>query len=176
MSSNTCSDVYDGESAADQIETQNTMKYWDGLDAELSICLHSYSQLVLWPFGYASNVYPPNRAEVQKLAEDAAAAIESVHGTYYDPINSAGLCKINQISAKKPVRLLYTIFYCSVSDPAAGASDDYYQSNSRFAFTYELRDTGFWGFQLPKEQIIPTSEEAWAGIQVMLQKVIDGKK
>ena len=96
MSSNTCSDVYDGESAADQIETQNTMKYWDGLDAELSICLHSYSQLVLWPFGYASNVYPDNKDEVKKLAEDAAAAIESVHGTYYDPINSAGLCKIKK--------------------------------------------------------------------------------
>jgi len=29
----------------------------------------------------------------KKLAEDAADALYQVHGTYFDPINSADLCK-----------------------------------------------------------------------------------
>lgn len=31
-------------------------------------------------------------------------------------------------------------------------------ANPRFAFTTELRDTGHFGFELPKDQIIPSGE------------------
>ena len=31
-------------------------------------------------------------------------------------------------------------------------------ATSRYAFTTELRDTGHYGFELPKEQIIPSGE------------------
>jgi hypothetical protein len=43
------------------------------------------------------------------------------------------------------------------SDPAAGASDDWYAGvlKARFAYTVELRDTGRHGFVLPADQIIP---------------------
>ena len=30
----------------------------------LGHCFHSYSQLWLWPYGYAYNAYPENRLEV----------------------------------------------------------------------------------------------------------------
>ena len=45
----------------------------------------------------------------------------------------------------------------SIKDPAAGASDDWYKGvlNARFAYTVELRDTGYHGFVLPANQIIP---------------------
>lgn len=74
-----------------------------------------------------------------------------------------------------------------LSDPAAGASDDWYMSwldSYRYgqetkrgkAYTYELRDTGRYGFVLPEEQIRPSGEEAWAAVSVMLQDVVDNSK
>ena len=59
----------------------------------LGHCFHSYSQLWLWPYGYAYNAYPENKAEIQQLAIDASDALFQVHGTVFDPINSADLCK-----------------------------------------------------------------------------------
>ena len=60
------------------------------------------------------------------------------------------------------------------SDPAAGASDDWYKGalGSRFAYTTELRDTGFYGFVLPPEQIIPSGEEMWAAFEVVIAKML----
>ena len=58
-------------------------------------------------------------------------------------------------------------------DPAAGASDDYYQSEgTRFSFTPELRDNGF-SFLLPPEYIIPSGEEFFAALAVFLDKLME---
>ena len=59
----------------------------------LGHCFHSYSQLWLWPYGYAYNAFPENKAEIQQLAIDASDALFQVHGTVFDPINSADLCE-----------------------------------------------------------------------------------
>lgn len=84
------------------------------------------------------------------MAEDAADALFQVHYTRFDPINSADLY------------------------PAAGASDDWYKGSlgTRYAFTTELRDTGYYGFELPPEQIIPSGEELFAGMRVVFEKLI----
>merc|ERR1711887_320892 len=111
--------------------------------------IHPYSQLWLWPYGYAYDAYPDNWQEIKQLAEDAIDALYQVHGTIFDPINSAELY------------------------PAAGASDDWYKSiGMRFVFTTELRDTGRYGFVLPPEQIIPSGEEMWAGFETVVNKVL----
>ena len=49
---------------------------------------------------------------------------------------------------------------------AAGGSSDwaYDGAGIDYAFAMELRDTGNYGFLLPKEQIIPTGEETFAGL------------
>ena len=58
-------------------------------------------------------------------------------------------------------------------DPAAGASDDYYQSEgTRFSYTPELRDDGF-GFLLPPQYIIPSGEEIFAALSTMLDKLLE---
>ncbi len=52
------------------------------------------------------------------------------------------------------------------ADPTGGtASDWYYESGSRFAYTLELRDNG-WSFLLPPKQIVPSGEEFWKGFKV----------
>merc|ERR1711971_1483630 len=108
------------------------------------------SQLWLWPYGHGYNAYPPNYEEIGDLAIEASDALFQVHGTIFDPINSADLC------------------------PAAGASDDWYKGvlGSRFAYTTELRDTGFYGFVLPPDQIIPSGEEMWAAMEVVIAKML----
>lgn len=52
------------------------------------------------------------------------------------------------------------------ADPNSGSSRDWARLNGiPFAFTFELRDKGTFGFKLPEDQIQPTCEEAYAGAQ-----------
>merc|ERR1711936_302010 len=153
VSHNSCSDIYCGTGPFSEMESTNIKNYVEALSPVpvLGHTIHSYSQLWLWPYGYDYNAFPENRAEIEQLAIDASDALFQVHGTVFDPINSADLY------------------------PAAGASDDWYKGvlGSRFAFTTELRDTGSHGFVLPKEQIIPSGEEMWAGFEVVINRILE---
>jgi len=152
VSNNPCTEVYPGEEAFSEVEMRNIRDFVKTLNPVpvLSQCFHSYSQLWLWPYGYDYGAYPDNWQELEQLAIDASDALYSVHGTVFDPINSADLY------------------------PASGAADDWYKGvlGSRFAFTVELRDTGNYGFLLPPEQIIPSGEEMWAAMEVVIQKLL----
>ena len=47
-----------------------------------------------------------------------------------------------------------------------------YDSNDvRIAFALELRDEGEHGFQLPPDQITAASEETWAGIRAVIDRI-----
>merc|ERR1712037_515957 len=150
-----CSEVYCGSAAFDQPESATIRDFVLPLDPlpVLGHTFHSYSQLWLWPYGYDYGAYPENYKEVQQLAIDASDALFQVHGTVFDPINSADLY------------------------PAAGASDDWYKGvlGTRFSFTTELRDTGSHGFILPKDQIIPSGEEMWAGFEVVINRILEAE-
>jgi murein tripeptide amidase MpaA len=152
VSHNRCMETYCGPEAFSEVEMRNIRDFVTTLDPVpvLGHCFHSYSQLWLWPYGYDYGAYPENRAEIEQLAIDAADALYQVHGTVFDPINSADLY------------------------PAAGAADDWYKGvlGTRYAFTTELRDTGVHGFVLPKDQIIPSGEEMWAGFEVVINKIL----
>jgi hypothetical protein len=100
---------------------------------------HSYSQLILWPFGYTSSEPPePDRTTFYTLGERMQALIQAVHGQYYEP---------------GPIN---TTIY-----PASGGSVDWaYGDQGIFGFTIELRPVSFIpGFELPPDEIIPTCEE-----------------
>jgi len=152
VSSNPCTEIYPGVEPFSEVEMRNIRDFVQTLEPipVLSQCFHSYSQLWLWPYGYDYGAYPENREELEQLSIDACDALYQVHGTVFDPINSADLY------------------------PAAGAADDWYKGvlGSRFAFTVELRDTGNYGFVLPKEQIIPSGEEMWAAMEVVIAKLL----
>lgn len=56
--------------------------------------------------------------------------------------------------------------FCPCSDPAAGGSDDWaYDLGVKYSYTFELRDTGRYGFLLPESQIKPTCEETMLAVK-----------
>lgn len=98
--------------------------------------LHSYSQLILWPWGFTATP-SPDQALFDLMGTQMAALIAGVYGTVFDP---------GQI---------YTNIY-----PASGVSVDWtYGDRHVLGFSYELRDTGANGFTLPADQILPSCQE-----------------
>lgn len=59
-----------------------------------------------------------------------------------------------------------------ILDPAAGGSDDWaYDLGIKYAYTFELRDTGRYGFLLPESQIKPTCEETMLAVKYIASYV-----
>lgn len=125
-------------------------KLGDSQGIKLFIDFHSYSQLILSPYGYSCEVFPQSNDQYLELMGATAQAIESVYGTSY----------------------IYGPT-CQTIYPANGGSMDYIYDivKGEWAMAMELRDTGEYGFILPPDQIVPTCEETWEGIKVMLSKV-----
>jgi len=146
-----CSDVFNSLAPLDQPESSAMANFYDALTpkAELAIAFHSALDQILYPYGYDYNQFPDNVDEIIELCNDAVDALYAVNGYRFTCINSAELY------------------------PAAGASDDYYQSEgTRFSYTPELRDDGF-GFLLPPQYIIPSGEEIFAALSTMLDKLLE---
>ncbi|KAH8602719.1 hypothetical protein B0O99DRAFT_604044 [Bisporella sp. PMI_857] len=150
-STNPCSETYKGLAPADAPENKGLIAHANSLrdskGIHLYIDIHSYGQYILWPFGYDCNYVAPNDAALNALASKAAAAIRAVSGTTYTIGNSC--------------RALYA---------TTGSAPDYLHgvANATYAYTYELRDTGTYGFQLPASQISPTVKETFEGIVASL--------
>lgn len=47
-----------------------------------------------------------------------------------------------------------------------------YDSGIKYAFSFELRDTGQYGFLLPASQIVPTAQETWMAIRTILKHAL----
>lgn len=144
-----CSDVYHGPHAHSEVEVKSVVDLIQKHGNFKSfIDLHSYSQLLMYPYGYTSEK-ASDAAELDEVAKRAARALASLSGTKYQ------------------VGPTSTTVY-----PASGSSIDWaYDQGIKYAFTFELRDTGHYGFVLPANQIIPTAEETWLGLKVILEHV-----
>ncbi|MCC6907898.1 MAG: hypothetical protein IT430_08175 [Phycisphaerales bacterium] len=102
--------------------------------------IHSYSQYVLYPWAWTPSPSIDGGAYTP-LAQEIANAIRAVHNMPYSP------------------GPWYTRLY-----PSSGVMQDYtYAERAAWGFTFELRDTGQFGFLLPANQILPTAEEIFAG-------------
>lgn len=99
-------------------------------------------------YGYDCSLVVHNSAQLRSIATSAAAAIKAVSGTSYTIGPS-----------------------CSTLYATTGSSVDYVDAtgNATYSYTWELRDTGTYGFQLPASQIQPTVRETWAGLVSTLQ-------
>ncbi len=137
-SSNNCMDeTYMGTSAYSEPENQMIRDLLKKYSFSTVLSYHSYSQLVLYPYGY-TNSPAPDKPLLDTMANKIADLIKSVHG---------------QINTPQQEIQLYPV--------SGDTSDHVYDTYSIPAFTIELRPTGFWdgGFLLPSNQIMPTFEE-----------------
>ncbi|XP_031460903.1 carboxypeptidase A1-like [Phasianus colchicus] len=145
-SSNPCSETYRGPYANSEPEVQaivDFVKSHGNIKAFISI--HSYSQLLLYPYGYTTTAVP-DKEELHQVAKEAVAALSSLYGTNY-----------------KYGSIITTIYQAS-----GGTIDWTYNQGIKYSFTFELRDTGRYGFLLPASQIVPTAQETWKALEVIM--------
>ncbi|XP_057375289.1 carboxypeptidase B-like [Daphnia carinata] len=146
-STNPCSEVYKGTSAFTEPETLATSNFIKSKASsiKLYLTLHSYGQSALIPWGY-DVVYPSDYSDMLTLAKAAVAKFSKYR---YSVGNSAAL------------------YY-----PAAGGSDDWAKSiGIKYSYTFELSDTGAYGFLLPASNILPVCQDFFPALDVFAAKV-----
>uniref|UniRef100_A0A8C0RRF8 Carboxypeptidase A4 n=1 Tax=Canis lupus familiaris TaxID=9615 RepID=A0A8C0RRF8_CANLF len=112
--------------------------------------LPRYSQLLLYPYGYKAEA-APDQQELDQLAKAAVTALASLYGTKF-----------------KYGSIIKTIYQ------ASGSTVDWtYSQGIKYSFTFELRDTGRYGFLLPASQIIPTAQETWLALRTIMEHTLN---
>ncbi|KAI3370988.1 hypothetical protein L3Q82_023640 [Scortum barcoo] len=145
-SSNPCSETYRGPSANSEPEVKaivDFVKAHGNIKAFISI--HSYSQMLLYPYGYTTTP-AKDQAELHELAKKAITDLASLYGTRY-----------------RYGSIISTIYQAS-----GGTVDWTYNQGIKYSYTFELRDTGLYGFILPANQIIPTATETWLALMAIM--------
>uniref|UniRef100_A0A672HYM6 Carboxypeptidase A1-like n=1 Tax=Salarias fasciatus TaxID=181472 RepID=A0A672HYM6_SALFA len=148
-SSSPCNESYRGPSVHSEPEVKaivDFVKSHGNLKAFISI--HSYSQMLLYPYGYT---YTPakDKAALDSLAKTAVADLRSLYGTSY-----------------RYGSIIDTIYQAS-----GGSIDWTYNQGIKYSFAFELRDTGRYGFNLPANQILPTAQETWLALLTIFSHV-----
>ncbi|XP_051917203.1 carboxypeptidase A5 [Hippocampus zosterae] len=141
-----CSETYRGPRAHSESEVSsivNFVKSHGNIKSFVSI--HSYSQMLLYPYGYTRTPVK-DQAELHTLAQKAITALASLYRTRY-----------------RYGSIINTIYQAS-----GGTIDWTYNQGIKYSFTFELRDTGRYGFMLPASQIIPTARETWLALMAIM--------
>jgi hypothetical protein len=142
---------YAGPAAFSEPESTAVRDWVVGHDEVVAfVDLHSFGQLLLWPWGHIDED-TPDAIALETMGGDMAEAMFGVHQRSYTPIQGVDLY------------------------PAAGNAIDwaYGDANLR-AFTIELRpgpdvESFEQGFLLPPDQIVPVGEEAMAAVLVLAE-------
>ncbi|XP_065087363.1 zinc carboxypeptidase A 1-like [Ochlerotatus camptorhynchus] len=151
--SNRCqADTYGGPYAFSEVETKTLSQYVASLKGKIQayISFHSYSQLLLFPYGH-TGAHTPNHNDLNEIAKATVTSLAKRYGTKYKYGN------------------IYDAIY-----PASGASVDwaYGTLGVKIAYTYELRPgSNSWnGFVLPASKIVPTGEETLDSLVTLLEE------
>ncbi|KAM5277753.1 carboxypeptidase B2 isoform 2-T2 [Hipposideros larvatus] len=152
-SSFSCSEIYCGLYPESEPEVKAVASFLrrniDHIKAYIT--MHSYSQKIVFPYSY-SRSKTKNHEELSLVASEAVHAIENM---------SKGI-RYTHGSGSESLYL------------APGGSDDWiYDLGIKYSFTIELRDTGRYGFLLPKRFIQPTCKEALAAVSKITWHVIN---
>ncbi|KAM8980834.1 carboxypeptidase A4-like [Sarcophilus harrisii] len=146
-----CSEKYHGPNPHSEVEVQSVANFiLNHGNFKSFIDIHSFSQLLMYPYGYINSTCP-DCDELDNLGRDASRALYSLFHTLYR------------------VGPIYETLY-----PVSGNAIDWaYKNGIKYAFTFELRDTGRYRFNLPADQIIPTAQETWLALEVIMKHVKD---
>jgi len=166
---NPCSESFAGENPFEAVEAK-AFSNWaknetQGNNTEFIalLDLHSYSQQVLYPYSFSCENDPPSLENLEELALGLAKAMRLSHGGQVYKATSACEGNVAIVNGKKNKTILPRL-------EAGGGSllDWFYNELSvKYAFQIKLRDTGNYGFLLPKENIVPTGKEVLEAIQYL---------
>uniref|UniRef100_A0A674PA70 Carboxypeptidase A5 n=1 Tax=Takifugu rubripes TaxID=31033 RepID=A0A674PA70_TAKRU len=141
-----CSETYRGTRAHSESEVKSIVDFVKAHgNIKAFISIHSYSQMLLYPYGYTRTPVK-EQAELHSLAKKAITDLASLYGTYY-----------------RYGSIINTIYQAS-----GGTIDWTYNQGIKYSYTFELRDTGRYGFILPANQILPTARETWLALMTIM--------
>lgn len=150
-SGSTGSDTYRGTHPFSEPETQalrdKALSYNEKLAAHIDY--HSYSQLILYPFGFAGGRAPePDRTYFRTLSRELASDIRSIFNEHYSAIQATSLYA------------------------AAGNSIDWFYGQLGVeSITFELRTTS--SFNPSPDHILPNAQENYYAFQRYVERVLE---
>jgi carboxypeptidase T len=143
-SSNPNDQTYRGPEAFSEPEVQAMRDLMAERHFVAGINYHSYSELVLWPFGYTSDAYGPDAIALAALGTAMAQSIPKLGPGYYTP---------------GPAWSLY---------PAAGNTDDYaYGMHGIFSILIELATQ----FIPPQNQVLQICQDNLESALILMNRV-----
>ncbi|PBP17851.1 putative metallocarboxypeptidase ecm14 [Diplocarpon rosae] len=162
---NPCSESYPGDEPFQAVESHRLAEWaknetdYNGVQFVGFLDLHSYSQQVLYPYSYSCAADPPSLENLEELGMGLAKAIRISSGEQY---GVASACE-GAISSGKA----HGVSKASRMETGGGSAMDwfYHEMGVRYSYQIKLRDTGSYGFLLPKENIVPTGEEAFNAVK-----------
>uniref|UniRef100_A0A8K9UCV2 Carboxypeptidase A6 n=2 Tax=Oncorhynchus TaxID=8016 RepID=A0A8K9UCV2_ONCMY len=145
-SSHPCDDTYCGPFPESEPEVKAVAKFLRKHKKRVKayVSIHAYAQMLLYPYSYKYATIP-NFNCVESAAHNAVTALYSAYGVRY---------RYGPAS---------TTLYVS-----SGSSMDWaYRNGIPYAFAFELRDTGYFGFLLPEALINPTCTETMRAVKTI---------
>lgn len=151
--SNPCSPTYAGDEALSTSEAKSLADYLNSTETSpiAFIDLHSYGQLILHPWLSCTSSLGedvPDEEDLSEMAIGASRAAKAIHGKSYRVGRG-----------------------CEAMYNQDGSAVDYAYGGQgiKYSFEFELRDEGSYGFTLPADQIKPTAQEVWSGLEYLLR-------
>jgi len=144
------SDTYRGTAAFSEPETAGFRDFLlNKLNMAGHIDLHSYSQILMWPYSYTSAL-PPESSTYTRVSTAMGNALKAVNNRTYTVGNS-----------------------WAVYGATSGCIEDWTSTTTGgMGWCTEVRDTGTYGFVMPASEIIPCASENWASALTMMEELL----
>uniref|UniRef100_A0A1I7ZDV2 Peptidase_M14 domain-containing protein n=1 Tax=Steinernema glaseri TaxID=37863 RepID=A0A1I7ZDV2_9BILA len=121
------------------------------------VSLHTHGQIFILPYNDHKKSYPDDYADLEALALKATSAIQAYRGTEYKVGTAADLL-----------------------GPATGGASDWIKKNTdtKYVYVIELPPSLFtwFAFQMRPHWLVPTAEETWLGVKVIIEQVLQESK
>lgn len=157
-----CSESYSGQEPLEALEAKYLTEFVSNHTTEVGtfhgfLDLHSYSEEILYPYSYSCDRVPRDFENLVELAYGLAKAIRITSGKRYVVMPA---CEDRDL----------------VGDTENGGGsmlDFLYSNHCAWAFQVKLRDTGNYGFLLPKKQILPTGQEMFNSLRYFCDFILN---
>ncbi|KJH53278.1 shTK domain protein [Dictyocaulus viviparus] len=147
-STDPCSEIYQGAYAFSEPETAAVRDFVQRHNVQTFLTFHSYSQILMYPFGHQIRTYSNDVNDLRSTALSASSQLQRMFGTSYKVGTGAD-----------------TLY------PASGGSEDWAKGKAhvKYSYLFELRpEEQVWdGFLLSENQIMPTARETWEAVKVI---------